>query len=343
MQKAILNKEPILALDIDTPNEENIKEYSKNNKLSCPYCGETLIFRSGNEKISHFAHKIANPDCFYSKFQSADTSLFEEAQSDLLSRLRFLHPNIDFDIAVKEADTFFDIVGHSLGFEIKIKLFTEFQSLQKYKGNCLKILVSKGDRLTMPFEQFIEDVLAYSIHEKAFYLFKVNNMPFEIFRGRCGLDQACINADNTISTKEFKGNAKVYPLDRSKKSKTKTSSYDTQVGFDTSPNPANATANEEPIKQSFNEMYPNLYMYLLDIENGKTIDQAEIINKLSYYLILLYNDRTVFFKYSPYLRADRFYNSDYFAVLKKKFAIIEKKNPKLTGTLDMILEKADKQ
>lgn len=339
MQKAILNKKPILALDIDTPNEDKIKEHSKSDELSCPYCGETLIFRSGTEKIPHFAHKRANPDCFYSKFQSADTSLFEEAQSDLLSRLRFLHPNIDFDIAVKEDDTLFDIVGFALGFEIKVKFFTDFQSLQKYKDNCLKVLISKGDRLTLPYEQFIEDVLAYSIHEKAFYLFKVNNMPFEVFRCRCGLDQASINADSTISVKEFKGNSKVYPLDRGKKAKTKNSSYGSQVGFDTAPAPA----NEEPVKQSFNEMYPNLYMYLLDIENGQISDEAEIINKLSYYLILLYNDKTVFFKYSPYLRADRFYNSDYFAVLKKKFAIIEKKNPNLTGTLDKILEKADKQ
>lgn len=341
MQKAILNKKPILALDIDTPNEEVIKDHSKNNELSCPYCGDTLIFRSGTEKLPHFAHKKANPDCFYSKFQSTDTSLFEEAQSDLLSRLRSLHPNMDFDIAVKENDTLFDIIGFALGFEIKVKFFTDYQSLQKHKGNCLKILISKGDRLTLPFEQFIDDVLTYSIHEKAFYLFKVNNMPFEVLRSRCGLDQAHINADSTMSIKEFKGNSKVYPLDRGKKAKAKTSSYGTQVGFDTTPNPT--PANEEPVKQSFNEMYPNLYMYLLDIENGQISDEAEIINKLSYYLILLYNDKTVFFKYSPYLRADRFYNSDYFAVLKKKFVIIEKKNPKLTGILDKILERADKQ
>lgn len=335
MQKAILNKKPILALDIDTPIEEKIKKHSKNDELTCPYCGETLIFRSGTEKIPHFAHKKANPDCFYSKFQSADTSLFEEAQSDLLSRLRFLHPNIDFDIAVKENDILYDIVGFTLGFELKVKFFTDFQSLQKYRGNCLKVLISKGDKLTLPFQQFIDDILAYSIHEKAFYLFKVNNMPFEIFRGRCGLDQLCINDDNSISSKEFKGNTKVYPLDKKKKSKV-VDLYDTKTGFN------NAPISEEPVKQSFNEKYPNLYMYLLDIENGKVTDIDEIVNKLSYYLILLYDNKTVWFKYSPYLRSDRFNNSDYYTLLKKKFTVIEQKICTLKGTFDKILKKAER-
>lgn len=327
MQKAILNKIPILALDIDTPNEERIKKHSKNNELSCPYCGGILIFKSGSEKILHFAHKKANPDCFYSKIQSSDTSLFEEAQSDILSRLRTLHPNINFDIAVKEHDNLYDIVGTALGIEIKIKFFNDFQSMQKHKGNCLKILISKGYRLALPFEQFTEDTLVYFVYEKDFYLFKVNNMPFEIFKCICGLDKILINTDNTISHKEFKGNSNVYPLSRDKKSKINTISENSD--------------NNYIIKKPFNELYPNLYMYLLDIENGKISDETDIVNTLSYYLKLLYNDKTVFFKYVPYLRSDRFYNSDYFVILKNKFEIIAKKHSNLNGTLDKILDKAN--
>lgn len=32
----------------------------------CPQCQERLFFRNTDDKIPHFYHKVANPDCSYS-------------------------------------------------------------------------------------------------------------------------------------------------------------------------------------------------------------------------------------------------------------------------------------
>ncbi len=59
MQEAIYEgKNVTLSVLLDEKREiRELKKSSAKGAFSCPYCNETLILKSGNNRIQHFSHK----------------------------------------------------------------------------------------------------------------------------------------------------------------------------------------------------------------------------------------------------------------------------------------------
>lgn len=333
MQKAILENKPVFAFDIDTINESRFILHSMDNKVICPYCNQPLIFLTGGERLPHFAHKVKNEECMYYKLQRNNAYLMEEVQSDIVYQLRGIYPDVDFDINIINNDEFIDIYGNCEEGYISIKLFSDSRELLQTKSKALKILVTRHDVIDIPYAKLINDVLIYNINSKIVHLIKVEHLPFGVYEKMCHLYDLIIDPNNVVDVNEFVGNDKLYPYEKkdTKNNKSK-SSLETYSG------------NNKPERiesKSLNEQYPNLYMYLSDVENGTLSDLEEVVEKLSYYLRLLLQDRVVYFKYSNYVRTDKFTNSDFYTVVKKMFKQMALKNSKFSGVMDKILKEAE--
>jgi len=158
-------------------------------------------------------------------------------------------------------------------------------------------------------------------------------LPFGVYEKVCHLYDLIIDPNNVIDVNEFVGNDKLYPYEKKdtkdKKNKALIEAH--------SANSKPERIESKPLK----EQYPNLYMYLSDVENGTLSDLEEVVEKLSYFLRLILQDRVVYFKYSNYVRTDKFTNSDFYTVLKKMFKQMALKNSKFSGVMDKILKEAE--
>lgn len=317
MQKALLSKKIIYAIDIDTWNEEEIRNSGKIDELICPYCNEPLILKLGTAKISHFAHKKANTDCFYSQISNAEYNLVEEAQVDFLSTLRTLYPDVSFDIAVRDYSSIIDVCGDN----IKIKFISKYNPNVSHKDkSLLHIYLCNGYPVMPGLSSMMTDTLLYDVSKKHLILYKVKALPYTISTTTVEISNLIITKDNIVDYSNFTSEKIVFDQEvfDSIQDKILTSSKNTNNSY-VKPKYKNKSTEVQPpfVRKPDNELYPNLYLYLLDIKNG-IISLGEAENKLSYYLGLLYIDKKVWFKYNKNLKADEFTGSDFYCVIKRK-------------------------
>lgn len=205
MHSAIYYKKQIIALDIKYPQIEYYRNLTIENKLLCPCCKKPVILRYGDKKQPHFAHKKANDKCLLSNMKDDDKKLIEEAQKDILMRLRTLYKNCnaEYQLNVFKNETLIHVLTEfESGEIIKIRFLTSLKDspldgyINLYLYNSKKNDISK--------DEIFKHCIKYNINTRIFVRGYFNVKENILTKYLTEIESIIINPDNTINTKLFK-------------------------------------------------------------------------------------------------------------------------------------------
>lgn len=205
MQSAIFYKKQIIALDIKYSQIEQYRTLSIQHKLLCPCCKKPVILKYGDKKQPHFAHKEANNKCLLSNMNTDDKKLIEEAQKDILMKLRSLYKyeDVEYKLNLFENEHLIHVYAKfKSGETIKIQFLTSITD--NLLQDCINIYLYNSKQNHISKEEIFKHCIKYNINTRMFVRGYFNVKENILTKYLIEVESVIINKDNTINTKLFK-------------------------------------------------------------------------------------------------------------------------------------------
>lgn len=195
MLVSLMNEKRLISFDNDY-NRANIKQFSKENKLTCPICGKTVEYCHGQVKIPYFRHKDKE-ECF-DKYSENETKEHLIGKMDIYNILNNIKDISDLELegwiaeTKQKPDIMFKYKNQQYVIEFQCTpISTEYRERHNlYRENGIKDIWICGTRKY--FQQFhkgsgdkmmndleLQSKLYYDFETKCFY--KLESMDNKLF------------------------------------------------------------------------------------------------------------------------------------------------------------------